>query len=97
MGNKIKTILLTGSTSCNVADNNTIGYKTTASNVVNLLTHPSFPSGKHIIATTIEYLYTNALNQIALGNVEGGNLYINTKISSNDVRYGVRIIYRDDD
>lgn len=96
-GNKIKTVLLTGTTAVTSPDNNTIGYKTTGANNVLLTSHPSWPTGKHIIASVIEFLYYNALNQIAIGNIESGYLYINTAISTNECHYGVRIIYRDDD
>lgn len=93
--NVVHSILLTGTTAVTAPDNNTIGYKTIGNNNVLLTNHPNWPTGKRVIGSVIEYLYYNALNQIAIGNIESGYLYINTKISTDACHYGVRIFYTD--
>ena len=91
----IKSVLLSGTINCNTADANTIGYRNTDGNKVNLTTRTGYPTGKTIIAYVIEKAcITGNSNQGAIAVIDGTILNCNCKTNS-ICDWLVRVIYVD--
>lgn len=92
---RVRLVALTGTVDCSVADNDTIGYKTTGANAVLIQTLPGFPSGKRTINFAIRYAFVGQENHIAILNISNdGRIYANSKISGT-VTFCIEVLYTD--
>lgn len=89
----IQSVLLTGDVNTSSADSATIGYRSTGSDSVNLITMQGWPTGKTILGMIVEEAYTGNVAESAIITIHDYHVYANT-VTQTTVHFGIRVLYR---
>ena len=93
---EVKSVLLTSLISCRAADSQTVGYRTTGAESINIRNITGFPLDKTILGYSVEYanLHQHPVNVICFVNIYSNIIYANSVVGG-DVDFGIRVFYKD--